>query len=39
MLIATTFEFMYFTAKEFFGKLLEEKEIAIQNSRKTWIVI
>ena len=30
MSIATTFEFMYFTGKEFFGKLLEEKEIAIK---------
>ena len=30
---------MYFTGKEFFGKLLEENEIAIQNSLKTWIVI
>ena len=30
---------MYFTGKEFFGKLLEEKEIAIQNSLKAWIVI
>ena len=30
---------MYFTGKEFFEKLLEEKEIAIQNSPKTWIVI
>ena len=34
MSIATTFEFMYFTGKEFFF-LLDEKEIAIQNSLKT----